>query len=382
MKTALRTGIYLLPLLALASGCGGQNRPVQDNIDVSGSILPGSDMVCVINAKAIRQSEMLKQHDNDSEASSKSPSELAKKERLQKATGLSDSNILSIVVSTDIDSWALYSGSAGAGGITNITGVAVVNLSTNLTISRLSDGIKIMLEERKDRSLSECTIDGNKTLLVSQSGTNGMPAYIGLSPDGRSLYMSLNEKSMALALAGRRNASDAHADAIISAENKIPRQSQVRIAMAINEETRTRIREQVGKLSGIRTNDARSAMIASFIKPLENIRSLMLNATMTTNLQANIACDLGNEENAMQVTAMLQNMLIPTLALALSGAEGKAFVGLAQRLEITNNGALVNLGFFMSADDLSALTSQTTASGLGTLPGKTPSSKQQNPPPR
>jgi hypothetical protein len=370
-KTAL-TSLFPATLVFVLSGCG---KPMAHReIDIPSAVLPRSDLVCVVDVKAMRESVIMKKSAAKEALAAANESKPGKTSRSGKNTGLRNTDILDVVISTDLSG-------LGISGQTNnlipadIAGMAVVHLSTNLTISSLRQNIESFAGERSlSAVLAECTIGGNNVLKLEQAGTNNLPGYFALSKDGRSVFMTLNEKSMASALAPRSSAPDQEVVSLAAAEKTIPRSSQVRMAMVVGESARSSIAKQVSMLDAGKSKDTRNALLFSVVKPFENIRSVMFNVSFATNIQANLAADLGAEEQALQAKNTIEMLLVPALAMAPGNAGGLLPADVLQRIDIVRNGSIVNLSLKLNENDLNSIInppSEPVVSRETFRPGKT-----------
>jgi len=340
----------------LAVGAEG-GEPGRETSTPDAAIVSGADLVGRIDFGAMQSAPIVQKleqaHKNErvrqvSEAN----------RRFEEATGLKREDLRSIIFSANTGTFDANLPESER--LEKVDGVIAIALAKPLTLERLTQGIQAMAADGPPPSVSRKKLAGRTVLLVRPSTPEQNAAYLATSRDGATIFLTLSETSLAVALAREHSGRYEVASAsIVSAQAGMPADSQLRFAFVVPELLRSQIR---GGLNNAKDNPS-AAMMEGFLRNFQNIRSLSLSVGLSQDMALHLAGDLGDTESAQQAAMMIQTMLAPMLKAALESRGTPTAI--AESFRVAPEGSSLRLGLRLSAEDLDSLGSSVDPAAAG-----------------
>jgi hypothetical protein len=362
-----KTPLLLAPLclsLFFAISCSRKAEPSIADVKISECGPDGADLAVVLDLKALYSSEygrkLRQQRDEQEKTDSAQKEKSGRRAAFFQATGLKEDDILGMLITADMDGASLPSAetssqvkdlgtgdiAAGLGSLAGVRGLFTILLAQSITAEQLAAGIRAMVEQSGGQVTS-----GKSGSIISftASSTNKTPTYCALSAEGTRLHISAGETIVKQQIDG---SAGKKTSALADAESTIPRTSQLRLAFLASDEMRSKI---VNASQSVKTGNS-NPMFTALAKPFQSLSGVMAGITLTSNINAMAAFNLGKEQEASSAHTLMSNILIPLLTL--SSMQGKESPGFLSRLQVTRSGTYVNISVDMDESDLVALGDQ------------------------
>ena len=350
----LRALVVWVALSTLMVGCfePEQNTPAALDVtpEVEAAVVAGADLVGRIDFEAMRgASILLKLEEAQTNERLRGVSDANK--RLEEATGLTPDDLQFIIFSANtstVDSRAPQEMRLEA--LDAVVGIA---LAKPLTIEQLTQGIQAMASEGSVPKITETEIAGRAALIVEPEGRKQNAAYVALSPESTTVFLTVSQASLAAALTrADRGEIEVASSSIISAEAVLPQGSQLRLAFVVPDALRSKIREA---MNGGQENP-QMAMLAGFLESFKDLQSLSLGIGLSQDMALDLAGDLGSAESAQQAATMIDMMLAPMMKAALESADQPATI--AESFQVVPEGNALKIAFRLTAEDLDSIGSK------------------------
>jgi hypothetical protein len=362
MVRGLRALVFpvLLPTLV---GCvdpvSEQDLPVAMDVtpEVEAAVVAGADLVGRIDFEAMHGANILMKL-QQAQNSERLRELRDASRRFKEVTGLTREDMRFIVFSANTSTVNL--GSTRAAGLESLDAVVGIALTRPLTLEQLSQGIQAMTSERPAPKVTETVIAGRTALLVEPEGPEQNAAYVALSPESTTVFVTVSQASLAAALTrADRGEIEVPSPSLISAQTVLSRGAQLRLAFVVPNALRSKIRE---KLDGDQENP-RMAMVAGFLQSFKDLQSLSLGIGLSQDMSLNLVCDLGSEESAREAATIFGSILAPMMKAALESAEKPARI--AESFQVVPEGSMLKLGLRLTADDLDSIGSRAENAAAG-----------------
>ncbi len=254
-----------------------------------------------------------------------------KQAKFTAATGLEEEDLETMIASVKISDLDLEN--MGPDQADKVQAVLALQLKKAITLDQLEAGMKVMQEDAPGAStLSRATLGGTDVVEIKPTNDMGTGSfYAGLSPDGQTVIVTMNEGSMTSALervaAGRGGAPNpAMGQAMQALANQ---QLQLALVLPDNVKQGMRAAMQGGGNMG---------PMGAFM----NTQSLLLGATADEKLDLKLMLDVGDAAAAQMLgqNAPMMMMMVP----------GAAQMG--EKLKFGSEGNVFQLNVSLSPEDM------------------------------
>ena len=330
-----------------ASGCNGSNTPVSTAEQTSqhaldAAIVPNADFVVRIDVNAIRQAPVIKQLEN---AKGNAVGSNPEYEKFQQVTGLSKDDVQAVVLSANTANFDFANGKAQT-NLTQMNGVAAVEFAKPLTTDKLIEGLKIILEEKA--TLSTFDLEGTQAVHIQSTKPDEPSAYAAPARDAKTVYIAFNKASLQAAL--QRAAKGVMAASRPELQTLSEPASQASLAFTAPQALRDYIQTRLSTSQKSPGN----AMLNGFLAPFKNLRSIALGMQWDTDMQIDIAGNLGAADAATQVAALIQTMALPMLKQYTAKASGKSALNLDEQFSVSTEDTALRISLRFTGEDLQA----------------------------
>jgi len=347
---ALLLGITLSTLL-VACLEPDQDIPAEPVIDVTpeveAAVVKGADLIGRIDFEAMHGAGILlnleQAQDNERLR------EIAEaNRRFEEATGLTREDLRFIVFSantTTLDTRA--SREMRLEAMDAVMGIA---LAKPLTTEQLAQGIQAMAPEGPQPQVREMEIAGRTALVIEPQTPQQNAAYVALSPESTTVFLSLSQASLAAALTrADRGEIEVASPSLISAQTVLPVDSQFRLAFVVPNALRSKLRQAIDGAG----ENPQMAMLAGFLESFQDLQSLALGVGLSQEMALDLVCDLGKDESAQQAATLIKAFLAPMMKAALESSEQPSHI--ADSLDVSPEGSSLKLGLRLTAEDLESI---------------------------
>lgn len=358
----------LLGILIVGGACGDKKPKVaKGKVKVSpieAAIVPGADLILSFDVRAVQEAAIVKKMEQiQEEAAKKNPLvqlEAKKKKRFEEAMGLTVDDIISVLVSADIDSLDL-SGKNPSPNIEELVGVMALALAKPVSIDKLKAGLKIMAEGNPMvkgtpmAKIAEIKLGGTTGLRMTSGATGASNIYVATSTDGKVVYVALTQDSLQQALdRADKGQYEQIPSEVSKIEGALPGGTQMRVVFRAPNALRDRIKKEIADMRRKAGSDPGSAMALGLIAPFEKIKSLALGVKFDVDAEVCLLGDLGGAQQASQATMVIQSMVIPMMQGMITQGMGGGAPDISKNLKLTSEGSILRLTFRMKESDMLA----------------------------
>ena len=357
---------WLFPVVSamLLVSCLEPDQPDQDmpaTIDltpeVEAAVVAGADLVGRVDVEAMRGAGILLQLE---ETNQKLKEIQEANRRFEDATGLRREDLRFVVFSANTTTLNLEATRhAGLEALDAVVGMA---LSKPLTLQQLTQGIQAMATttERPAPKVAETEIAGRPALILQPEGPEENAAYVALSPEATTIFLTVSQASLAAALTrADRGEIEVPSPSVVSAQTVLPRGTQLRLAFVVPDRLRARLRAALESDPG----NAQMAMLSGFLESFKDLQSLSLGVGLSQDMSLNLICDLGSEESARKAATIIETIVAPMLKAALQSAEQS--VAIPDSFQVAPDGTVLTLGLKLTAEDLDSMGSRAGRASAG-----------------
>lgn len=315
---------------------------------IQAAIVPEADIVMRLNVEAMKATPLAKQMQLGQDSLHQKADFKAQYEKFQKLTGLAEKDVRAVVFSADADSIILD------GGMTpehfeTISAMAAIELAKPADLDKLMAGIKAVYEDEATVSVTKTQMNESEALVITDDRPdNPYSVYLTVSNDPKTLFLAYNQPSLEAAQKRHRTGNAEQIPASLQAV--VGMDSQASFAFIAPDSVRKAIQEQ---LTLAQTNP-QAAMMAGFITPFKDFRSMAISVQLGTDLQLDISCDLGQEQASTQVAALLQTIVVPMLSGMMAESSGKISTAISDQLNISVEGTVLHVGIKLPCETLLA----------------------------
>ena len=346
--------VVWMALSTLGVGCfdAEQNIPVAVDVtpEVEAAVVAGADLIGRIDFEAMRGASILlklEQVQNNERLRQVSDAN----RRFEEATGLTRDDLQVIVFSANTSTVDVRAPQEMR--LESLDAVVGIALAKPLTTEQLTQGIQAIASEGPAPKVTETEIAGRPALIVEPEGPDQNAAYVALSPESTTIFLTVSQASLAAALTRTdRGEIEVASPSLISAEAVLPQGSQLRLAFVVPDALRSKIREA---MNGGQENP-QMAMLVGFLESFKDLQSLSLGIGLSQDMALNLAGDLGSAESAQQAATMIDMMLAPMMKAALESADQPATI--AESFQVAPEGNALKIGFRLTAEDLDSIGSK------------------------
>jgi hypothetical protein len=325
--------------------------------EVEAAVVAGADLVGRIDFEAMRGADILLKLEQV-QTNEKLREIRDANRRFEEMTGLTREDLRFIVFSANTST--VNPRATRAAGLESLDAVVGIALTKPLTIEQLTQGIQAMGTERPAPKVTETEIAGRPALIVEPDGPEQNAAYVALSPESTTVFLTVSQASLAAALTrADRGEIEVPSPTVISAQTVISRGAQLRLAFVVPNALRSKIRET---LDGDQENP-QVAMVAGVLQSFKDLQSLSLGIGLSQDMALNLVCDLGSEESAQEAATLIGTVLAPMMKAALESAERPARI--AESFQVVPEGSVLKLGLRLSAEDLDSIGSRAENAAAG-----------------
>ena len=314
MKRPLTLSVLALYLtVLLTSGC---LRKDTELMKIDESVVSDADIVAIIDLASAKKTPLYTNLEKKTENTPESIKKKQRDEKLKQATGITENDITRILVSADLDKIPSMSNLQNTvdgteSGIDKVPILAAFCLSKKIDIIKLKAGIKIILDEQGDFAMVERKIADQDVIVAKSSITNSASSYFALDKSGRKILLTSNEETLTQYLTARKaNAKASNVEKLIETEKNIPPSAQFRIAFVLSESMNKRMKAAIIDMQKETKNDPTAAMGINFLRPFQELKSVVVSGTMASNMILAAKCDLGNDMCANEAKDVLQSTLM------------------------------------------------------------------------
>lgn len=302
-------------------------------------LVQGADMVVFARAAQLNQSPFVKAME-----AQLSPEERAERQAQQakmlELTGLGEEDVESFMMSADLS--GINPAAMDEAFLNRIQVAAAVGLRKAVTLEQLEKAVEALKEETGGVGgvAARVQVGGQEVLRFSpgpgETWDGPQQMFAGISPDGKTVVLTINEASLSAALGRAAGGPPAAPAAELGDALRGLANQHMAMALVLPQELRQQIQEQVQMMAGA------DPMAGMFIAPFAGVKSLVMAGRATETLNVRMALDIGNEMAAQQMAGMFTNM-----------AGGLAGIGpVAQKLTARAEGTVMSLTGSLSPEDL------------------------------
>jgi len=268
-------------------------------------LVAGADMAVVSRFSAMSQSPFFKAMEaqmTDAERQARK----AQQARILELTGLGEDDVEAFVMSVDLS--GINPATMDEAFLNQIQVAAAVLLKKPITLDQLEKAIGAMKEESggPGAQVQRIAIGGHSALkytpAADESWDGPQQMLTGISADGKTVVLSINEDSLGSALARAGGAPAAAVSPELAEALRGLGDQQMAVALVLPRELRDQIQQQVQAMS------AADPMTGMFIGPFAGVKSLLIGAKADETLDLRVLLDIGNEMAAAQLAGMFTNM--------------------------------------------------------------------------
>ena len=326
------------------------------NRAMQAAIVPDADMIVRIDVEAAKAAPIT-QHIKAAQDDALRPEDAkARYEQFHTLTGLSEDDVRAVVFSADADRLAFDRGMT-PDQFSQINAVGAIEFAKPVDLDKLAAGLRLMLEEEPSASLSKVRLRDTDVLVITDPDAGVSKVYLAPSGDPQTLFLAFNESSLEAAFQRQRQgdapAIPATLQTVVSAD------AQTSFALIAPESMRQAIQAQLSAAQ----NNSQAAMMAGFITPFKDLRSIAVSVRLDTDMRFDIACDLGQEQAAAQVSSMLQTMVVPMLSGMMAQSSGQPPAAISEKIKVSVEGAILRVALRFTGQDVDTYRKRTASVG-------------------
>jgi len=341
----------------LLASCGGAPEGAAT---LEAAIVPGADLVIRVDVQALRSATLCgdakaEEPAADGETPEKSEDPEFDGEHFLEVTGLTADDLLSVLVTADLDQVEVGSENADA-NLQKAVAVAGARLGRVLDLDTLEKGLRESARGDAPPAITRVDVGGTPALKIDAPNPEEPDVFVASVADGKTLLAAANQASLAGALerlSSGRLAAIAPELEVVHAS--LPAGAQARLGFVLPQKIRDGIAKQIDQPS------PENAMAAGFAAPFKKIKSLSFGVEAAERLTVVLAADLGAEDAAQQAQGLLGGMLAPMARSALANALGKQAAEVEDRLAVTARGTAIDVTLRLTAEDVSAIRAKQAA---------------------
>jgi len=355
-------------LALLATACGGDKEKATATtpaapVDLSAAALvPGADFVAKLDLAAIRATPTCKdfaddavsgEAEDEATAEDKAKAEKAELrfEEIQRITGLTADDVLSIVISADLETVDLEA-EEGSDNLEKVNGVVALSLAKPLTSAKLFEALQAGAADNEQAEVKQIQVAGAQAVHLSSGKPKDPDLYVASGPGERVVFVAGNTASLEGALqragSGQFVAIPAPLETV---RQTLPAGAQAKLAFLTPAPLQQGIQEQLDKAQ----KDPEAAMWAGMVAPFKDLKSLGLGVECGAELQIALGGDLGSPEGATQVATMLQTMVLPMAKGGMAKSLGKTPAEIDDRFQVSSEGQALKISVRLTQEDLAGL---------------------------
>jgi len=279
--------------------------------------------------------------------------ELVKK--FEKATGLAEDDMDSLVFSMDFD--AIDMNDPDKTDFDTLPAAMAVSLKKAITLDQLQAGIQMLAEEHGGADevvMQKETRNGVALLSVKPKNPedNGPTEILAsLSPDGKTVLAGFNLASIQKGVERMQAGQPAQPSPGMAGALRAMNKKQMRIAFLLTQPMKDQIAAQAQG-----GGNPMGAMFAT-------VQGITFSAHATQTLDLDIRLDMGNPNSANQLSMMAQQMMPMMMMQASQMAPGAQ--GILQKLKIAPDQNYISATLSLTEDDLKAMQEAADPMGAG-----------------
>lgn len=363
---ALALGLTLI----VAGGCGkpepaaapgrAESSPVgtteSSPVGTDAAIVPGADLILDVDMADARGTPIYAAVKARNEAGNTSedeaPSEKAR--QIEELTGLTDEDVLSILVSADldtidIDSPTMYK-ELQQGSI-----ALALEVSKALTFEQLYKTMGILSSDSKGARLDQFELAGRPIGRITPTSPKEPVVLAALSGAGTTVLIAFTEPNMTAMLErDRSGTSEPISPGLESLAQTLPAGSQIRLLLLASDAMRANIREKMRVLGEpeVAGKPTPTTMMLSFLGPLQNIQTLSFGLKADEVATVAIAGALERPEDAQQCSQMFNAFLVPIAQKAIEQEDPENKLQVDDSIKVVDDGPILRISFVVAQQDI------------------------------
>ncbi len=353
MKPGTHTQLILLTLVASAlvvGGCGKQQAttgpadktatPARD-VGVNAAIVPDADLLYYLDLASMRQTPVMKQiKEKRAAAGRTAPGRMDEADwaKVQELTGLSEEDILTVLVSADLDSFNIDAPRMSK-EIREVNGGAAVSLAKPLSYDKVREVMQMMSSSSPNAKLEEIELGGRKVARVIPSGPREPIVHATSSRTEMTLLIAFTEEAMADMILRDSSGQPASPDPdMIRLGSTIEEGTQMRLLLLASDTMRGKIAALIDSMADANPQQQQSqrGIVAGFLSPLRNTKNLVFWAKAADVIVLRFALELGNASEAQQCAHLLQSFVLPMLAKSFETTDPENRIKIDDSIEIAD----------------------------------------------
>jgi hypothetical protein len=330
---------------------------------VKAAIVPAADLVCEFDIAAFRQASIVQKIQALRKRSASNPTEAdaraAKAEKIKQITGLTENDVLSVLVSADLKTYDLNSANASE-EFKKLRGVVAIGLAKTVTTAQIIEVFKILTEGGKFARFEEIKIGERAVVQVTPTAPKEPTIYVAPSRTMKTVFLTVNQETLASVLQRDvKGTVEPLGSGFATLDRTLPAGAQLRVLLLVSDSMRAMMRQRVDELRQQAEKQPSPLSVAiNFIGPLQNLRNASLALKATADAEFMMAGELENPQDAEQCAHLIQSFIIPMVQKASEQVQAMKDVKAVQTLAITNEGSALRIGLKVTEADVDAWNQQ------------------------
>jgi len=357
MTRKTRYQLISLTLIALAifiGGCGKKQdaccpadealtpaAPATRDPGVQVAVVPDADMLYYLDLASMRETPIMKLIEGKRAAAGKTaPGQMdeANWEEIKELTGLDKTDMLSILISADLDSFDVGA-SRMSHEIKKVRGACAIALAKPLSYDKVRESMRVMKASSTKAKLEELELAGRTVTRVTPSSLTEPVIYATVSATEKTLLISFTEEEMTGMLQRDNDGQPASPDPnLIRLGNTMADGTQMRLLLLASDIMRGKIAELINSMADPNPQQQQSqkGVLAGFLSPLRNTKNIVLLAKASESLDVRFALELGNTSEAQQCAHLLQSFIIPMISKSFETTDPENKMQIDDSFDIVN----------------------------------------------
>jgi hypothetical protein len=347
--------VAISALALLSFACGGEEEAAAPADVLQAAHVPSADVLVRVDLEAIRATPTCKDfaksdEADEAEGAPEAASAAAQLDEIQKITGLTEDDVVSLLISADLDGVDI--GGEAEPDLSKANGVLAVQLSKALPNAKLIEAAKTAGAKREEGAVEEIVVAGQPAVKLAAKEEGDPDLFLTVAPGDLTVFAAPSVASLEGALQRAQSGQFAAVPAgLETVRGTLPAAAQLQLAFLTPDKLRQGIQEQLEKAKA----DPEAASWAGMVEPFKDLQSLAIGVECGADLKVGIGGDLGNPEAATQVASMLQMMVLPMATGAMAESLGKQPQEISEQLQVAAEGQTLKISVKLSQADIAAL---------------------------